>query len=142
MSQSTTQIALYVGAILSFVAALLHFSCMFIGAPAFRFLGAGEALARMSEEGHWYPSVVAFVIGAVLVGWAAYALSGAGVYHLPFTQYALAAIAVIYLARAVAFPFLKPVFPENSQLFWLVSSGICLIMGFAYLIGALGVWEK
>lgn len=125
------------------VAAALHFSCIFIGAPAFRFLGAGEAIAKMAERGHWYPTFIAFVIGMLLSTWAAYALSGAGITpRLPLTPYALLIIAIILLARAIGFTLLKPLFPGNSQAFWFLSSSICLVIGLAFLVGAIGLWSK
>ena len=143
ISQSVSVGALYIGGALSLIAGFLHFACIFIGAPAFRFLGAGEALARMSERGHWYPPVIALVIGAVLISWSGYALAGAGaVRALPFTKYVLVAIAAVYLARAVSFPLLKPAFPENSQTFWLISSSFCFVVGLAYLLGVIGVWRE
>lgn len=40
------------------------------------------------------------------------------------------------MIRAVAFPWLKPLFPENSNRFWWVSSGICLLIGSLYGWGA------
>jgi hypothetical protein len=135
--------SLIFAAALTFIAAILHFACIFIGAPAFRWLGAGESLARMAERGHWYPPFIAFVIGALLTAWAAWALSGAGVIaRLPLTPHALAAIAAVFLLRALGFPLLKPAFPENSQTFWLVTSGICLVIGLAYVIGAVGLWGR
>ena len=60
---------LLMGAALSFLAALVHFACIPWGANGFRFLGAGEPMARMSEAGHWYPPLMAFGIGAVLSVW-------------------------------------------------------------------------
>lgn len=136
-------VALYAGAALCFVAALIHFACIHFGGPAFRLLGAGEALARMSERGHWYPSLVASAIGVVLLVWSGYALSGAGVIvRFPFTKYALVGIAVVFLLRAVSFPLLKPAFPENSRSFWLVSSGICLVIGACFLVGVVGTWSQ
>ncbi len=66
------------GAAFSLIAALLHFACIPWGANGFRFLGAGEPIVSMSAAGHWYPPLVAFVVGTVLSVWAIYALSGAG----------------------------------------------------------------
>lgn len=125
------------------VAAILHFACIFIEAPAYRFLGAGEAIAQMAARGHWYPPCIASVMGMLLSSWSAYALSGAGlIYRLPLTQHALIVIAIILIGRALAFPFLNPVFPGNSQAFWLVTSGISLVIGLAFLIGAISLWRK
>ncbi|MDD4913088.1 MAG: hypothetical protein PHP57_12400 [Sideroxydans sp.] len=97
----------------------------------------------MAEKGHWYANFIAFAIGVLLTTWAAYALSGAGLLmQLPFARLALSAITGIYLLRAVAFPLLKPAFPENSDTFWLVTSGICLVIGLVHLAGLRQVWDQ
>ena len=134
---------LVIGATFSAIAALLHFACVFWGAPGFRLLGAGEPIVQMAERGHWYPTFIAFVVGAVLSIWAFYALSGAGVIgKLPFLRIILFGITVIYLLRAVSFPLLKPAFPGNSDTFWLVSSGICLVIGLVHFAGLRQEWER
>jgi len=125
----------------SFAAAALHFACIPWGANGFRILGAGTAIVRMAQTGHWYPALVAFVIGAVLTVWGFYALSAAGfVRSLPFPRFVLGGITAIYLLRALAFPLLKPMFPGNSVTFWWVSSGVCLIVGLVHLFGLVQVW--
>lgn len=141
--QTSTNLFLLAGAILSFMAALLHFACIFWGANGFRILGAGGAIVRMAQAGHWYPPFIAFAIGSVLTVWAAYALSAGGfIPPLPLLRIALVAITAVYLLRALTFPFLKPLFPGNSTSFWLVSSGICLFIGTAHLLGLFQVWER
>lgn len=135
--------ALILGGTLSAVAAAAHLACIALGAQAYRFMGAGERMARAVEAGKLRPVLMTLVIAAVLLVWALYAFSGAGVIGpLPFTKLALPAICVVYLARAFGFPFLKPMFPENSTTFWLISSGICLVLALLYAVGALAVWEK
>lgn len=132
------EIAFIIGAFLSAAAAVAHLACIALGAPAYRFMGAGERMARSVEAGKLRPTLVTSAISGVLLLWAAYALGGAGVIQpLPFSSIVLPAICVIYLARALGFPLLRSSFPENSQRFWLVSSGICLVMGLAYLYGIL-----
>lgn len=134
---------LLTGALLSFCAALLHFACIFWGANGFRILGAGEPIVSMAKAGHWYPPFIAFAIGTLLSVWAFYALSAGGaVRPLPFLRIVLTGITAIYILRAVAFPLLKPIFPGNSTTFWLVTSGICLFIGLAHLIGLIQVWER
>ncbi len=138
-----TKLTLIFAAMSTAVAAMLHFFCILFGAPAFRLLGAGEAIAKMAEHGHWYPPLIAFVIGMLLSSWTAYALSGAGVTpKLPQTPYVLFIIAIILLIRAISFPLLKSAFPENSETFWFFSSAICLVIGLAFLVGAIGLWWK
>lgn len=136
-------LSLLLAAVLSFIAALLHFACIPWGASGFRFLGAGEPIVSMSAAGHWYPSLVAFVIGAILSVWTIYALSGAGLIPpLPYLRLVLIGITAVYLLRAVAFPLLKPAFPGNSTTFWLITSAICLVIGIAHLVGLIQVWQR
>ena len=134
--------ALVVGASLSATAAVAHLVCIVIGGPAYRFMGAGERMARAAEAGKLRPVAVTLVVALILSVWSAYALSGAGVIaSLPLTKVALVLICAAYLARAVAFPLLKPVFPENSNTFWLVSSSICGLLGLVHLYGTVSLWQ-
>ena len=134
--------ALVLGAFLSAVAALAHISCVVIGAPAYRWLGAGERVARAVEAGKRQPAFVTLALSGVFLVWAAYALGAAGVIDLlPLSKLALTGICVVYIGRAVAFPLLKPAFPENSNTFWLVSSAICLLIGSIHLYGLTTVWS-
>ena len=130
--------ALILGAGLSATAAIAHLACIVLGAPAYRFMGAGEKMARAVEAGRLWPTLVTLAISGVLWVWAAYALGGAGVIQpLPLSGLVLPAICGVYLARALGFPLLRSSFPENSRRFWLVSSGICLVIGLLHLYGIL-----
>ena len=132
---------LVTGALLTGIAALMHFACIFIGAPAFRLLGAGEPLTNMAERGHWYPGLVAFIIGTALSLCSAYALSAARLLpHFPLVRTFLCLATGAFLLRAIGFPLLKPAFPDNSNTFWLVTSGICLAIGLVHLVGLKQVW--
>jgi hypothetical protein len=133
--------ALVLGAMLSAAAALAHLACIVIGAPAYRFMGAGERMARAVEAGKLRPTLVTLAITGLLSLWAAYALAGAGVLpRLPLTPVALVSITGVYIARALAFPLLKPLLPENSDTFWFVSSGICLLIGLVHAYGLVALW--
>ena len=135
-------IAFIVGACLSAAAAIAHLACIAVGAPAYRFLGAGERMARAVEAGKLRPTLITLAISCVLLVCAAYALGGAGVIQpLPLSSFVLPAICMVYVGRAVGFPLLRSTFPENSQRFWLVSSGICLAIGLAHLYGILYAWQ-
>ncbi len=128
---------------LSALAALLHVGAVVFGATWYRFLGAGEQMARMAAAGRLYPTVVTLAIAAVLLVWSLYALSSAGVIgRLPLLRTALCAITAIYLLRAVAFLPLMTIIPGNSLTFWLVSSGICLVFGLVHLVGLVQVWHR
>jgi len=135
--------ALVLGGTLSAAAAVAHLACIALGAPAYRFMGAGERMARAVEAGGTRPTLITLVIATVLFVWALYAFAGAGVIgQLPFTNLALPAISLVYLARGLGFPLLRPMFPENSTTFWLLSSGICLLQGLLYAVGAIAAWPK
>lgn len=134
-------LVLVFGGTLSAIAAVAHLACIVIGASAYRYMGAGEKMARAAEAGKSGPALVTLAIAGVLFVWAAYAFSGAGLLgELPFRRLALSVISAVFLVRAVAFPLLKPAFPENTQRFWLVSSGICLLIGALYLFGLVALW--
>jgi len=138
---STGVQALVAGGTLTAIAALAHLACIVIGARAYRFMGAGERMARAVEAGKTRPTIVTLAIAAVLLTWSIYAFSGAGIIgQLPFTRFVLPAVCAVYLARAIGFPLLRPLFPENSKAFWLWSSGICLVLGVLYAFGSMHVW--
>jgi hypothetical protein len=133
--------ALIAGAVLSTLAAAGHLACVVFGPKAYRFMGAGERMARAVEAGKLRPTLVTLALAAMLLAWAAYALSGAGlIAPLPLTRLALLAITAVYLGRALAFPLLRPAFPENSTTFWLVSSGVCLVIGSVHAFGLASRW--
>jgi hypothetical protein len=135
--------ALILAGVLSSLAAVAHLVCIALGGQAFRFMGAGERMASAIEAGRIRPIVVTLGIAAVLAGWAAYAFSGAGVIgELPLTKLVLPLVSAAFLARALGFPLLRPLFPENSNTFWLVSSGICLVIGALYAGGTAAVWAR
>jgi hypothetical protein len=132
---------LIAGAICSGVAALLHLGCIIFGGDWYRFFGAGEQMAQMAGAGQIYPTIVTSVIVIVLSVWSLYALSGAGIiFRLPLLRTGLCVIASIYLLRAVAFFPLMKMFPDNSILFWVISSSICFMFGLLYLIGTMQSW--
>ena len=134
---------LIAGALMSGFAALLHLACIVGGASWYRFLGAGEQMAQMDLAGHWYPKVITFAIAAVLTVWALYALSGAGVIRkLPFARWVLCVITAVYLLRSIAFIPLQNYIPENSTTFWLVSSGICFVIGVVHALGLRQAWSS
>lgn len=135
--------ALALAGLFSALASLAHLACIALGAPAYRFMGAGERMARAVEAGKLKPTLITLAIASLLLVWAMYAFSGAGLApRLPFTNVALGLISAAFLARALSFRLLKPMFPENTTTFWLVSSGICLVIGLLYAVGAVATWSN
>lgn len=133
---------LFAAGVLSALAALLHLGCIVFGAPWYRALGAGERMAQLVESGSSHPVKVTLVIALVLLLWAAYAFSAAGLIpRLPLLRPALCAIAAVYLARGIFGFLLVPYFPGNSLMFWLVSCAICFVIGVLHAIGLRQVWS-
>ena len=134
--QSLSSFVLYLAALLTFCAALLHLICVFWGANGFQFLGAGKSIVQMVERGHWYPNFIAIAVGLILTVCSMYAFFAAkGILILPFTKLILSLVAAIFLIRGLAFPWLKSKFVGNSNLFWYVSSAFCLALGTLYAVG-------
>ena len=132
---------LLAGAAGSGIAALAHLGCIVFGGDWYRALGAGEQMARLAEAGDPAPTIMTATITAVLSLWALCALSAAGVIvRFPLLRTALVLISGIYLGRALAFPLIMPMFPDNSLVFWLLSSGICLGLGTCYALGLRQAW--
>lgn len=124
------------------IAAVLHFGCIAFGASWYRFLGAGERMAQLAEQGDPRPARMAAGIGVVLLIWALYALSGARVVRrLPLTRLALALIAAVLLARGIGFVALMPYFPGNSLAFWITTSLVCVALGLLHAIGLRRRWS-
>ncbi|MDX8395422.1 MAG: hypothetical protein R8K22_03310 [Mariprofundaceae bacterium] len=137
---------LFIAGILSFSAALLHITCTVGGADWYRFLGAGEEMATMAAQGSWIPTVVTLFVASILVVWACYAFSGAGILpRMPLLKPALFVISAIYIARGL---LLLPLWlgwldeTEQSSVFWFWSSVICLIYGLFYAIGTYQIWKQ
>ena len=138
-----TNYYLIAGGTLSAIAALAHLGCIVFGASWYRFLGAGEGMVRLLETGSTYPTRITLFISAVLLTWAAYALSGAGVIpRLPLLRIILCAITAVYVLRGLLFFLLMPYFPGNSLAFWLWSAGICLGIGLLHLVGLKQAWPN
>lgn len=127
------------GGILSFAVALLHIAIIFIGAPAYRYFGAGEDMATAAESGSAVPAVLTLVLAAIFAIWGFYGLSGAGVIRqLPLLKITLILIGAIYTLRG---------FAVVQQLFQIATSSLAvapreivfsvvsLIIGLAYLTG-------
>ena len=134
------------GASSAFIAAL-HLAIIFVGAPAYRYFGAGEQMARLDETGSLGPALVTAGLTVVFALWAAYAFSGAGLLRrLPLLRTGLVVIGAIYTARGLLF---------GPQLVWflsgfrdavpprqLVFSAVSLLTGLCYLAGARQQWER
>jgi hypothetical protein len=128
---------------LSGLAALAHLGCIYFGAPWYRFFGAGERMATLAEQGSIQPTLITSVITLVLLTWALYAFSAAGlIVRLPFIRFVLVIITLVYLVRGIAGFFLIISPMGNTPQFWFWSSAICLSIGIIHLVGLQRQWAN
>ena len=126
--------------------ALLHVLILFVGAPAYRYFGAGERMARLAERGYPTPALITAVLIVIFSVWAAYAFSGAGLLRpLPLLRPALIGIGVVYTLRGlllgpqIVWFFSGPrVLPARQLAF----SAAALLTGLAYLVGTQRAWDR
>ncbi|MBO9697306.1 MAG: hypothetical protein J7499_14015 [Sphingopyxis sp.] len=133
---------LIAGGWLSVAAALLHIACIFGGPEWYRFFGAGEGMARAAARGELRPTLITLGIATVLLVWAAYAFSGAGLLpHLPLLGTGLVIITAIYLLRGLLFVPLHFRRPQHSDSFAIWSSLIVLAYGAVHAVGTFRAWR-
>lgn len=137
---------LKLGGVLSFAVALLHVIIIFAGAPAYRYFGAGEEMARAAESGSAFPALLTFFLVAIFAVWGFYGLSGAGVIRrLPLLKMALLLIGAVYTLRGIAvFQQLFQIAAPSAEIATrdVVFSSVSLIIGLAYLIGTISNWKS
>lgn len=127
---------LLAGGILSLIAAVLHVLIIYQGPAWYRFFGAGERMAKLAEQGKLEPALITAAIALVLLVWALYAFSGAGLLPpFPLLDWALMGITLIYLLRGVL-PLLAMIFlPHLRTPFTWWSSLICTLYGLCHALG-------
>lgn len=135
------QFLLKAGGLLNFAVALLHLAIIFIGAPAYRYFGAGEQMAQWAEAGSPIPAAVTFCLVILFTVAGLYAFSAAGAFRkLPLWMLALLVIGGIYTLRgALIIPaifILLTAGPDSLLVREIVFSLVALIIGVLYLIGA------
>lgn len=128
---------------LTALAAVAHIAIIVGGADWYRFFGAGEEMATMSEHGFLYPALLTGLIATMLAIWSAYAFSGAGVIRLlPFTNKILALISIVFLVRGIfaipavllsSSPYMLGL--ADKMPFMVMSSLYCLLLGSCFGYG-------
>ncbi|GAA6139618.1 hypothetical protein NBRC116583_33650 [Arenicella sp. 4NH20-0111] len=136
---------LVVAGLLSFSASIMHLAIIVGGPEWYRFFGAGEEMARMAEQGLLKPKLITFTIALILFVWGAYAWSAAGRFPaFPFVNIVLIVITAVYFLRGIAglmAPFIDhPQLQQNSTVFWVLSSLICLAFAAVHIKGMLNLW--
>ena len=140
---------LLVAALACFAAALAHLGIIAGGPDWYRWFGAGEEMAQMAEQGRWLPALMTLAISLALVFCGLWALSAAGVVRrLPLRRVALVFIILVFLGRGTVGalvmsisddPYLQEL--QQRPMFLVVSSAICIAIGFCFLVGLRQRWR-
>ncbi len=129
--------------ILSVAASILHVATILGGPDWYRFFGAGEEMAVAAERGSSVPRVVTAAIAAILMVWAFYAFSAAGlIRRLPLLRTALVLITGVYLLRGLALVPILVIKPQTVDTFAIVSSLVVLGYGIAHAVGTWQAWPS
>ena len=130
---------------LSAAVAALHVVIVFLGAPAYRYFGAGEDMDRQAEAGSLVPAVMTLAITAVFAVFALYAFAGAGrLRRLPLLRTGLVAISAIYLVRGLSLLPELAGYAQGSgaEPRHLAFSLTSLVIGLFYLAGTVLLWPS
>jgi hypothetical protein len=136
--------ALLAAGLLSAGIALLHVIIIFVGAPAYRYFGAGEQMARQAEAGSSFPALLTATVTLFFAVFALYALAGAAVApRPPLLRTGLIVIGVIYTLRGLLLAPQLLAYRSNAPLLAskdLLFSTVSLVIGFLYLFGTGQAW--
>jgi hypothetical protein len=131
---------------LSVAVAALHVVIIFLGAPAYRYFGAGEEMARQAEAGSFVPAAMTLCIAVVFAAFSLYAFAGAGrLRRPPLLRTGLAVIAAIYTLRGLGLlPELAGYVQGSAAVMprELVFSAVSLTIGILYLLGTALLWPS
>ena len=130
------------GAGLNFAVAILHLVIIAIGAPGYLYFGAAD-LARLAYVGSPLPALITFVLTILFVGFAVYALSGAGfIRRLPGLKLGLIFISGIYTLRGliVVLDLIRLARGPDYPLRQTVFSAVALAIGLVCLVGTIRQW--
>ncbi|KAB2877479.1 hypothetical protein F9K33_16345 [bacterium] len=131
--------------VISSLFAALHIIVIFIGAPAYRYFGAGEEMAILDQNGSLIPALVTLAVAFILTIFAVYAFSGASLIRkIPFLRTGLLIITAIYLLRGIGVVADAAMLVQHSNypIRALIFSLTSLLTGLLYLLGLKMCWNN
>ena len=142
----TARTLLLIGGVASSAIAMLHVVIVFVGAPGYRYFGAGEDMARAAEAGSWVPPLLTLAFALVFAVWALYGFSGAGlIRRLPLLRAALLTIGLIFSLRGLSVvPQVVALVQSGRSVLHraVVFSLVSLTCGIIYLAGTMMLPRK
>jgi hypothetical protein len=137
--------ALFLGGLMVLGVAVLHVAMIFVGAPAYRYFGAGGRMAQMAAAGSPVPALITLAAVVVFVAVGLYGLSGAGrLRRLPLLRTGLVAIGTVFTLPGIALVAELSVFVHAAHappVRFLVFSAVSLAIGLFYLVGTVVTWQ-
>ena len=131
---------------LSVAIAALHIVIPFLGAPAFRYFGAGEEMARQAEAGSLRPAAMTLGLAVVFTIFGLYAFAGARrLRRPPLLRTGLAVIATLYTLRGLELLPELVQYARGSETLaprHLAFSFVSLVIGILYLLGSALLWRS
>ncbi|QBB71056.1 hypothetical protein ELE36_12230 [Pseudolysobacter antarcticus] len=133
--------------------ALLHLLIPLGGPQWYAFFGAPRGLVQMARNGDLHAPISCVLIATLLIFFAAYAFSGAGLLRrLPLLRGMLLGIAGILILRGLAFiplilwraDALANICGDcrSINIFIVVTSLLCLGLGLGYAVGVCRHWRE
>ena len=130
------KIALFIGALIAFITAIAHLSCIFLGAECFEAQLAPPEMIESAKAGTWLAPVLTIVASSLFILCGLFALSAAGIIKkIPLTFFALPVIAILCTIRGLATIPLSFAFPEMVSTYSLLSGFIWFLVGVLYAFG-------
>jgi hypothetical protein len=127
------------GGVLNLGVAALHVGVATLGAPAYRYFGAGNDMASWAEQGSPLPAIITLGLAILFAVFGVYAFSAAGsVPRLPFLAPVVLAVGGIYVVRGglgVPAAFLIPDDSTAPVAATVAFSVVALTIGVLYLLG-------
>lgn len=130
----------------SAVLAVLHLAVIVAGPPGYRYFGAPEEFATLTEAGSYAPAVLTATFAGIFGIWAVYGFGGARrIRRPPLVRLGLVVISAVYLLRGMsvipeALLLMRDpcAFPPRFLVFSLISLGI----GVCYALGTRQAWRR
>ena len=137
---------LAVGGSLSAAIAVLHVIVIVIGPAGYRYFGAPDEFARMTEAGSLSPAILTALFAIIFGVWAVYGFGGARIIRRPpMVRLGLVVISAVYTLRGLSALPEAVLLARNPSAFparFLVFSIVSLAVGVIYAIGTKQAWRR